>query len=118
MNPEAFVADQVIVAWLRMSSPEEPGVMTRERLVTGPLQWTSNEVVAFTDGGVLLGVVTLGSTGQAALTTSTLAVGLHAVTAYYIGVAGFESSQSPEIFELVGWTWPAFQAMQAAYRTR
>ncbi len=74
-------------------------------------------LVAFTDGSALLGVVTLGSTGQAALTTSTLAVGLHPVTAYYIGVAGFESSQSPQVFELVGWTWPAFRAMEVAHRT-
>jgi hypothetical protein len=71
-------------------------------------------LVAFTDGSALLGVVTLGSTGQAALTTSVLAVGLHQITAYYIGVSGFLSSQSPEIAELVGWSWPAFRAMQAA----
>jgi hypothetical protein len=64
---------------------------------------------------VLLGVVTLGSTGQAALTTSTLAVGLHPITAYYIGAAGFDSSQSPEVLELVGWSWPALQAMQTAH---
>jgi hypothetical protein len=72
-------------------------------------------LVAFTDGPVLLGVVTLGSTGQAALTTSTLAVGLHPITAYYIGAAGFDSSQSPEVLELVGWSWPALQAMQTAH---
>jgi hypothetical protein len=63
-------------------------------------------LVAFTDGSALLGVVTLGTTGQAVLTPSTLAVGLHAITAYYIGVDGFESSESWEIFELVGWSWP------------
>jgi hypothetical protein len=64
-------------------------------------------LVAFTDGSALLGVVTLGSTGQAVLTPSTLAVGLHAISAYYIGATGFESSESPELFELVGWSWPA-----------
>jgi hypothetical protein len=75
-------------------------------------------LVAFTDGSALLGVATLNSTGQAALTTSTLADGLHPITAYYIGVAGFNSSQSSEIFELVGWSWPAFRAMEAGHRTR
>lgn len=75
-------------------------------------------LVAFTDGSTLLGVVALGSTGQAAFTTSALAVNLHPITAYYIGVSGFLSSQSAEIFELVGWTWPAFRAMQAAQRAR
>jgi hypothetical protein len=72
-------------------------------------------LVAFTDGSALLGVGTLDSTGQTTLTTATLADGLHPITAYYIGAAGFESSQSPEIFELAGWSWPAFQAMEAAH---
>jgi hypothetical protein len=67
-------------------------------------------LVAFTDGSALLGVVTLGSTGQAVLTPSTLGVGLHAITAYYIGADGFEGSQSAEVFELVGWSWPASPA--------
>src|ERR1700734_1031600 len=75
-------------------------------------------LVAFTDGSTLLGVVTLDRTGQAALTISILAVGLHQIRAYYIGAAGFESSQSPAVFELVGYTWPAFRAMEAAQRTR
>jgi hypothetical protein len=74
-------------------------------------------LVAFTDGTTLLGVVTLDQTGMAALTISTLAVGLHQIRAYYIGAAGFESSQSPAVFELVGYTWPAFRAMEAAHRT-
>jgi hypothetical protein len=63
-------------------------------------------LVAFTDGSALLGVVTLDSTGTAAITTSALAVGLHRITAYYIGAKGFESSNSPSIFELAGWSWP------------
>ncbi len=64
-------------------------------------------LVAFTDGSALLGVVTLDGTGQAVLTPSALASGLHAISAYYIGVGGFESSESPELFELAGWTWAA-----------
>ena len=64
-------------------------------------------LVAFSDGPALLGVVALDSTGTAALTTSALAAGLYRITAYYIGAGGFESSNSPSIFELVGWSWPA-----------
>jgi Ice-binding-like/Bacterial Ig-like domain (group 3) len=71
-------------------------------------------LVAFTDGSKLLGVVTLDSTGTAALTTASLADGLHPITAYYIGAGGFESSESPRLFELVGWSWPAFRASQKA----
>jgi hypothetical protein len=70
-------------------------------------------LVAFTDGSALLGVITLNNTGQAVFTTSTLAVGLHPIKAYYIGVGGFASSQSQELFELVGWSWPASRASRA-----
>jgi hypothetical protein len=75
---------------------------------TGPA--APDGLVAFTDGTALLGVVTLDSTGQAVLTPSTLAVGLHAISAYYIGVEGFDGSQAAELFELVGWRWPALTA--------
>ena len=74
-------------------------------------------LVAFTDGSKLLSVVELGQTGQAALTISTLAKGLHPVRAYYIGAPGFDSSHSPAVFELAGYTWPAFRMMEAAHRT-
>ena len=75
-------------------------------------------LVAFTNGRTLIGVVTLDQTGQAALTISTLAVGLHRIRAYYIGAPGFDSSHSPSLYELVGYTWPAFRAMEAAHRAR
>lgn len=63
-------------------------------------------LVAFTDGTTLLGVVTLNATGQAAFTTSSLPFGLHRIGAVYIGVSGFQSSESSGVFELVGFTWP------------
>jgi hypothetical protein len=78
-------------------------------------------LVAFTDGSKLLGVVTLDKTGTAALTicSSTLADGLDRIRAYYIGASGFESSHSRAVFELVGYTWPAFRrAMEAAHRAK
>ena len=74
-------------------------------------------LVAFADGSTLLGVVKLDPTGQAVLTISTLADGLHPVRAYYIGAPGFDSSYSLAVFELVGYTWPSFRKMEAAHRT-
>jgi hypothetical protein len=58
-------------------------------------------VVVFIDRSTLLDVVNLDSAGHAVFTTSSLAVGLHAIRAFYIGESGFLDSQSPEIFELV-----------------
>ncbi len=74
-------------------------------------------LVAFTDGSTLLSVVTLDRAGKAALTVSGLGVGLHQIRAYYIGAGGFGSSHSPTVYELVGYTSPAFRAMRAAHRT-
>jgi hypothetical protein len=73
-------------------------------------------LVAFTDGRTLLGVVTLDQTGQAALTISTLGDGLHRIRAYYIGAPGFDASHSRSLYELVGYSWPAFRAREAAHR--
>jgi hypothetical protein len=75
-------------------------------------------LVAFTDGSTTLRVVPLDRAGKAALTISSLAVGLQQIRAYYIGAGGFESSHSPTIFELVGYSSPAFRAVEAAHRTR
>jgi hypothetical protein len=77
-------------------------------------------LVAFTDGRKLLGVVTLDQTGQAALTICSCALGdgLHRIRAYYIGAPGFDSSHSRSVYELVGYSWPAFRAMEAAHRAR
>jgi hypothetical protein len=51
LSPSLFAADQVIVAWDMSSFPEEPGVLTGDRFVTGPLQRMSKLHVAATDTG-------------------------------------------------------------------
>ncbi len=51
MKPRSLRADQVIVAWLMTSSPDEPGVATVPLLETGPCQWTSKLEVPPTDTG-------------------------------------------------------------------
>jgi hypothetical protein len=52
LNPEAFVADHLMVTGLMNSWPDEPGgLVTVERLVAGPIQRMSKETVAPTDTG-------------------------------------------------------------------
>ena len=52
LNPWAFCADHFMVAVFISSWPEEPGgLVTAERLVTGPRQWMSKDTVALTDAG-------------------------------------------------------------------
>jgi hypothetical protein len=58
-------------------------------------------LVVFTDSTAVIGVVPLDSTGHAVLTTPSLAVGLHPIMAVYIGVEGFDGSNSPTFYELV-----------------
>ena len=51
LKPLSLLADQVIVAWHIISSPDEPGVVTGTLFVTGPLHWTSKLQLAPTDTG-------------------------------------------------------------------
>ena len=52
LNPEALVADHVIVTGLANTRPEEPGgLVTGEPCAAGPSQRMSKETVAATDGG-------------------------------------------------------------------
>jgi len=50
--------------------------------------------VSFHDGATLLGTMALNATGQASLTTSSLALGAHSITAAYGGGASFAASSS------------------------
>jgi hypothetical protein len=51
LKPSALLADQVIVAWHMISSPEVPGVVTGPLLVIGPLHWILKLQLAPTDTG-------------------------------------------------------------------
>ena len=52
LNPEALVADHVIVAGLLNTRPVEPGgLVTAEGCVAGPIQRMSKDTVAATDAG-------------------------------------------------------------------
>ncbi|MGF7236173.1 MAG: ice-binding family protein [Frankia sp.] len=64
-------------------------------------------LVVFMNRSTFLGVATLDNTGHAAFTTASLPIGLNAVKAVYIGVDGFETSASPSVYILTGFTWPA-----------
>lgn len=56
--------------------------------------------VSFFDNGIAIGTATL-TGGQATLTTSTLGVGSHNITAVYLGGPGFEASESPTLLQVV-----------------
>jgi hypothetical protein len=58
-------------------------------------------LVVFLNGTSVIGSATLDSTGHAALTTSTLAVGIHLLRAAYAGGSGFIGSTSPLHIQLV-----------------
>src|SRR5439155_731286 len=57
--------------------------------------------VTFKDGPSTLGTGTLNSSGQAAFTISTLAVGSHSITAFYGGDANFNRGTSPKFTQTV-----------------
>jgi hypothetical protein len=67
--------------------------------VTGPV--TPTGMVTFKDITTVLGTAMLNSAGKATFSTSTLALGTHAISAGYGGDTNFQSSFSPSIAEVV-----------------
>src|SRR5205823_2240064 len=57
--------------------------------------------VLFKDGAVTLGAMTLNTSATATLTTSTLAVGIHSLTAVYAGDSRFAGSASIVLRQVV-----------------
>lgn len=57
--------------------------------------------LAFLDGAATLATVPLDASGRAALTTSTLAVGVHTLTAVYAGSAIYSTSASAPFTEII-----------------
>ena len=70
--------------------------------VVAPGTGTPTGSVTFMDGATPLGTVVLDATRQATLTTSTLVVGAHPITAVYGGDAGYATSKSPALTETIG----------------
>jgi streptogramin lyase len=69
--------------------------LTATVTVVPPGSGTETGTVSFFDGASLLGTAAVNGSGIAALTTSTLALGAHALTAVYGGDSGFNGSTSP-----------------------
>jgi len=55
----------------------------------------NGEIVTFYDGTAVIGTGTLDAAGAAFLSTSSLAVGSHSITATYVGDANYQPSTSP-----------------------
>lgn len=79
-----------------------PVTFTAKVSVVAPGTGTPTGSVTFMDGATPLATVALDATRQATLTTSSLAVGAHPITAVYGGDAGFATSTSPVLTETIG----------------
>ena len=70
-----------------------------------PGSGTPTGSVTFMDGSTTLGSGTLNGSGRATISTKTLAVGLHAITAVYGGDGNFITSTSPTLNQAVNQDW-------------
>jgi Bacterial Ig-like domain (group 3) len=75
-------------------------------------------MVTFKDGTATLGTGTLNASGHATLTTSTLAVGAHSITAVYGGNASFNTSTSPALTQTVNQDGTATQLTSSRKHSR
>jgi hypothetical protein len=69
--------------------------------VLAPASGTRTGNVAFTDSGTTIGTAAVNTNGQAALSLTTLSVGIHSITATYLGDANFISSASSPVTQTV-----------------
>ncbi len=79
----------------------QPVTLTAAVSVVAPGGGTPTGLVTFFNGPTSLGTGALNATGRATLTTSTLTVGDHAITASYAGAATFNGSVSTVFTETV-----------------
>jgi hypothetical protein len=78
---------------------EQPVTLTVT--VTSATAGTPTGAVTFFDDGISLGTSTLNSSGQATLTTSSLAAGQASIIAQYVGDSTFSSGNSPPLVVVV-----------------
>ena len=79
----------------------QPVTFTATVTATAPGSGVPTGTVTFKNGSSTLGTGTLNGSGQATLTTSTLAVGSHSITAVYGGSTSFNTSTSPVLTQTV-----------------
>jgi MYXO-CTERM domain-containing protein len=88
-----------------LASAANPSVFGQPVQLTATVTGTGTTptgTVTFLDGGAPIGSATLNGAGQATLTTSTLAVGSHSLTASYAGDGNFAASTSSPLSQVVG----------------
>ncbi len=101
-NGKLTVGSDATTTTVQSSPPavQSQSSVTLTATVAGPNS-TPVGSVTFMDGATQLGIATLGNTGTATLTLSTLAVGSHNITAVYAGNVDFAGSRSSVVTETV-----------------
>jgi Bacterial Ig-like domain (group 3)/FG-GAP-like repeat/Abnormal spindle-like microcephaly-assoc'd, ASPM-SPD-2-Hydin len=99
MNTAPTITTTSLVSSLNPSNFGESVTLTATAIPEG--QGVPTGTVNFLDGSKSLGIVTLNGGGVATLTTTTLAVGTHSITAAYSGDANYTASTSPVLIQVV-----------------
>jgi hypothetical protein len=97
---QVTVAKETITVTLASSvNPSSPG---QSVIFSATVHAGATGSVTFLDGTTVLGTGTINAAGIATLTTSTLAIGSHPVTASYGGDSAYNASTSAVLTEVVG----------------
>jgi sugar lactone lactonase YvrE len=100
------IAEQIVqnsaIALASSANPAPSGAMVVfTARVSGPTSTMPTGSITFTDSGTTLGSVTVDATGAASLSSSTLAVGTHTVTAGYTGDPNFAAVTSVPLLQTI-----------------
>lgn len=96
------IVESVQIGLTSSANPAVSGAsLTFSVKVAGSAQTAPTGTVQFLDGTTLLGTATLDATGAATLSSSTLAVGTHAITVAYLGDDNYSASTSSVLTQSV-----------------
>jgi hypothetical protein len=101
VSPPTQVTVTKVVSVITLTSSANPSAPAQPVTFAAAVQAGATGVVTFLDGSTILGTGTVNAAGVATLTTSTLTIGSHPVTASYGGDSGYNAATSAVLTQVV-----------------
>jgi hypothetical protein len=100
-SPSTLVTVAKASTTVTLTSSLNPAPANQTITFTASVPATATGVVTFMDGTTALGLGSVNSSGIATISTSTLSIGSHSITASYVGDVNFGSATSAVLVEVI-----------------